>query len=57
MAKAKAKGRVALIYLESPANPTNVLVDVEAVHAARAAAFQGEAELPPIAIDNPVLGP
>ena len=57
MAAAKAKGRVALIYLESPANPTNVLVDVEAVHAARAAAFQGEAELPPIAIDNTFLGP
>ena len=57
MAAAKAKGRVALIYLESPANPTNVLVDVEAVHAARAAAFKDEAELPPIAIDNTFLGP
>jgi methionine-gamma-lyase len=57
MAAAKAKGRVALIYLESPANPTNVLVDVEAVHSARAAAFKGEAELPPIAIDNTFLGP
>ena len=57
MAQAKAKGRVALIYLESPANPTNALVDVEAVHAARAAAFSGNAELPPIAIDNTFLGP
>ena len=57
MAQAKAKGRVALIYLESPANPTNVLVDVEAVAAARAAAFAGQAELPPIAIDNTFLGP
>ena len=28
---AKAQGGVALIYLESPANPTNALVDVEAV--------------------------
>jgi methionine-gamma-lyase len=55
MARAKAKGRVALIYLESPANPTNALVDVEAVAAARAAAFDGE--LPPIAIDNTFLGP
>ena len=35
IAKAKEKGRVALIYLESPANPTNQLVDVEAVSAAR----------------------
>ena len=53
---AKALGRVSLIYLESPANPTNALVDVEAVAAARAAAFAGE-ELPPIAIDNTFLGP
>jgi methionine-gamma-lyase len=57
LARAKEKGRVALIYLESPANPTNALVDVEAVHAARAAAFGGEGELPPIAIDNTFLGP
>jgi methionine-gamma-lyase len=55
MERAKAKGRVAMIYLESPANPTNALVDVEAVAAARAAAFEGE--LPPIAIDNTFLGP
>ena len=57
LARAREKGRVALIYLESPANPTNALVDVEAVAAARAAAFSGEAELPPIAIDNTFLGP
>ncbi|MGE5562375.1 MAG: cystathionine gamma-synthase family protein [Bacillota bacterium] len=56
LARAKAKGRVALIYLESPANPTNQLVDVEAVRAARDAAF-GESERPPIAIDNTFLGP
>lgn len=53
---AKAKGRVSLIYLESPANPTNALVDVEAVKAARDAAFGGDAR-PPIAIDNTFLGP
>ena len=54
--QARALGRVALIYLESPANPTNVLVDVEAVVAARAAVFAEEAR-PPIAIDNTFLGP
>ena len=54
--QAKAKGRVPLIYLESPANPTNALVDVEAVAAARDALF-GEGERPPIAIDNTFLGP
>jgi len=52
---AKAKGRVALIYLESPANPTNVLVDVEAVRDVRDAAFGDEK--PPIVIDNTFLGP
>ena len=53
---AKAQGRLSLIYLESPANPTNALVDVEAVRAARDAAF-GDGERPPIAIDNTFLGP
>ncbi|NNM76026.1 cystathionine gamma-synthase family protein [Sphingomonas sp. ID1715] len=51
-----AKGNVALIYLESPANPTNALVDVEAVRASRDAIFTGESK-PPIAIDNTFLGP
>ena len=56
IAKGKDKGRVSLIYLESPANPTNQLVDVEAVVAARNAAF-GADDRPPIAIDNTFLGP
>jgi methionine-gamma-lyase len=55
--QAKGHGRVALIYLESPANPTNVLVDIEAVAAARGRLFAGEAAPPPIAIDNTFLGP
>ncbi len=55
MSKA-ATGNVALIYLESPANPTNALVDVEAVRASRDAIFTG-ANKPPIAIDNTFLGP
>ena len=55
MERAKAMGRVPLIYLESPANPTNALVDVQAVAAARAAVFGDER--PPIAIDNTFLGP
>ena len=60
MAKAKAQaeaqgGEVPLIYLESPANPTNALVDVEAVKAARDMHF--DADRCPIAIDNTFLGP
>jgi methionine-gamma-lyase len=54
--QAKGMGRVPLIYLESPANPTNALVDVQAVRAVRDAAF-AEDERPPIAIDNTFLGP
>ena len=50
-------GNVALIYLESPANPTNALVDVEAVAASRDAIFADRADKPPIAIDNTFLGP
>lgn len=54
--RAKALGRVPLIYLESPANPTNALVDVQAVARVRDAMF-AENERPPIAIDNTFLGP
>ena len=57
LAAAKAKGHVALIYLESPANPTNALVDIEAVAAARAVVLGDEATPPPIVIDNTFLGP
>lgn len=56
MEQAKREGHVALVYLESPANPTNALVDVEAVKGARDAAFV-EDDLPPIVIDNTFLGP
>jgi methionine-gamma-lyase len=54
---AKQGGQVALIYLESPGNPTNALVDIEAAAAARDALFGTDAFQPPIAIDNTFLGP
>ena len=58
LAKAQAQadtqgGKVAMIYLESPANPTNALVDIEAVRDAR----DGASLECPIAIDNTFLGP
>jgi methionine-gamma-lyase len=53
--RAKA-GRIALIFLESPANPTNALVDIEAVRDSRDALYP-EGERPPIVIDNTFLGP
>ena len=55
----KQGGKVAMVYLESPANPTNALVDIEAVRDARDAvltASQGTNGTP-IAIDNTFLGP
>ena len=57
VARAKEQGRVALVYLESPANPTNALVDVEAVARVRDRLFADAGETPPIAIDNTFLGP
>jgi methionine-gamma-lyase len=57
-------GKVCMIYLESPANPTNALVDVEAVKAARDAVLGAQVaeggstnQECPIAIDNTFLGP
>ena len=47
--------RVPLVFLESPSNPTNTLVDIEAVRAACDAVFPGARPL--IAIDNTFLGP
>jgi len=57
MEQAKSKSRVAFVFLESPANPTNALVDVEAVRDARNALFADEEDRPPIVIDNTFLGP
>lgn len=47
-------GKVCMVYLESPGNPTNALVDIEAVRDARNAALGEDC---PIAIDNTFLGP
>jgi methionine-gamma-lyase len=60
LTKASGSGRVPLIYLESPANPTNALVDIEAVAAARDALWpsgRNGGEKPLIVIDNTFLGP
>jgi methionine-gamma-lyase len=53
--RAKAQGNVAMVYIESPANPTNALVDIEAVRDARDEVLGADG--PPIAIDNTFLGP
>lgn len=53
--KQAGDSRVPLVFLESPSNPTNTLVDIEAVRAACEAVFPSEPTL--IAIDNTFLGP
>jgi methionine-gamma-lyase len=54
---ARAKGRIAAVFVETPANPTNGLVDLAhcAAGAKRIAAETGEH--PPVIVDNTFLGP
>jgi methionine-gamma-lyase len=53
---AAAQGPLRMIYLETPANPTNALVDVAAC--ARLAADVGQASVRPlVVVDNTFLGP
>jgi methionine-gamma-lyase len=56
--QAMAKGRVSVIFLETPANPTNALVDFSAVSrvADRIAELQ-QGQRPVIMHDNTLLGP
>ena len=55
--EALAKGPVGLIMLETPANPTNGLVDLDAVAATAARIGERQGRRPPIAVDNTMLGP
>src|SRR5690606_11990670 len=55
-AKASAQGgRLAAVYVETPANPTNQLIDLAA--AAAAIKALGLDEPPPLVVDNTFLGP
>jgi methionine-gamma-lyase len=54
--RAQRAGRVAAIYLETPANPTNGLVDIaEARRLSQALVVDGRR--PPVIVDNTMLGP
>ncbi len=55
--EAAASGRVGLVYLETPANPTNALVDIEACSEAARALSGQEGGRPLVAVDNTFLGP
>lgn len=57
LAAAAARGRVAAIFIETPANPTNDLIDIAAMQAlARSLAGQPGSP-PPVMVDNTFLGP
>lgn len=57
MREASGKGRLSLVFVETPANPTNTLVDFEALNKA-VAAFEAETGQRPVtACDNTLMGP
>jgi len=55
-AEAKGLGRIAVILIETPANPTNGLVDIAMIRAV-AEAIGAEGQRPIIMCDNTLLGP
>jgi methionine-gamma-lyase len=54
---AMRKGRVAMIFIETPANPTNGLVDIAMVRRVAGAIGQTQGYTPIVACDNTLLGP
>jgi methionine-gamma-lyase len=54
---ARAKGRVGLILVETPANPTNGLVDLAACAAIADELARTQGHRPPVVVDNTLLGP
>ncbi len=54
---AAARGRVGLFYVETPANPTNALIDLQAVVATIDAFERRHGYRPISACDNTMLGP
>jgi methionine-gamma-lyase len=54
--QAKQKGRVGCFYIETPANPTNALVDISVARTAAALCARDGAQ-PPVIVDNTMLGP
>jgi methionine-gamma-lyase len=55
--EAMAKGRLGLVMLETPANPTNGLVDLRAVAEVVQEVAAKQGHRPPIAVDNTLMGP
>jgi methionine-gamma-lyase len=55
--EAMSKGRVGLIMLETPANPTNGLVDLRAISDISDEIGRRQGSRPPVVVDNTLLGP
>jgi methionine-gamma-lyase len=55
--EAMGKGRVAMIFIETPANPTNGLVDIAMVRRVANTIGHAQGHTPIIACDNTLLGP
>lgn len=53
----RASRRIGAIYLESPANPTNDLVDIQGIAALRDELYADTDDRPLIMVDNTFLGP
>jgi methionine-gamma-lyase len=54
--QAKKKGRVGAIFIETPANPTNALVDIATARKA-SEMLTVDGKRPPVIVDNTMLGP
>jgi len=57
MAEGARKGRIGMIFVETPANPTNGLVDIAACAAAAQAVPGDDRGRPIVVVDNTFLGP
>ena len=55
--EAQQKGRVGLVMLETPANPTNGLVDLRLMAKTAEAIGKAQGSRPPVVVDNTLLGP
>jgi len=56
-ARAMDQGRIGLIFAETPANPTNSLVDLTKLRALSDDIGKRQGRPPPVVIDNTLLGP
>jgi methionine-gamma-lyase len=57
VARARALGRIGMIYVETPANPTNGLVDIARCAEAARSLADASGRRPLVAVDNTFLGP